>query len=587
MLYAEPIPRKRWIVLAIAVAAALYLPYLGLHEFQSRVTVAGWATEAQHATVAREMAETGSFLQPTVHGQPVAVFPLYAWLVCVTSRFGVPDEWSTRLPAALAVLVLAGLSARMAAHARGHLAGAVAAVMCLSTVMTLDKGRLGEVNTVAAALLCAAWFSWYRLGRAFKRWGLAWVAGLACTLAAFFGIGIVAFAYFYFPLIFLRRPLSISRRFLVLPHLVALAAIGVVLFLWFRLMPQQTWLALAMPESTSTYVGHLVSFPLACAVALLPWTVVCWPPFCAAFRTVERTPIMCRYLRTVVLSLSLAIWWLPGSRPSWLLPALGPLAVLTGLYFDILLRRHYFWLKSWVPLLARTAVLLAGAGLGLFALHLTGIMVLTGATPWQVGGSLTLLCAALILGWYVRQRAQPRPYWIRLALVALALQCLFLSLMVPYRALYYERRRGQGEALAAQVPADTVVYKLYENDITGECAYLQRPVRQIASTGELPGSLRTVYVLAGSKAPILETRAWEPCSRPVSLRQRSQPRWRWRPPEGGLVRLDREWLAGEGEGPDGTVRMYRGTWRPVVGQIPGVGPGAIVPSTTRNQGTPP
>lgn len=567
MLYIEPIPGKKAYLLLFAAFLLLYLPFLALRELQP--------SEAFHLVVAREMMASGDLARPTVHGEAVSDLPLYPWLVCMARSAGLPNEWAARLPGVLAVLCMTVLCSRLAARAGGHLAGVVAGAMALSSLVMLREGRVAQVNVVAATLLSAAWFSWYRLGRVYRRWGLAWSAGLLFSFIAFFGIGIMAFVYFYFPFLFLRRPLRAWRRFWVPGHLVVLGAIMVTIWLWLRLSPQQTILpwntlrASLIPENPESYLGHLFSFPLACAWDLMPWTFAVWPAFCVAFRAVERTPIFCRYLRTLVLPLFAAAWLLPGATTVSLLPVMGPMAVLTGLYFDVLLRRYH----SLLIVLPRAVAGLATAGglLGLLlvGLHVAGFVVFDGADYTRPGQCAALLSAGVLLAalTWIRRGMARRPFWIRLLLATVSAQCVFLALYPPYKALFYDRRRIMGQTLSREVPPTAIIYKLHDGYLVAECVTLPQEVRRLAAPAELPAAEAVVYVLGGAKPPILEMRGWEPCSPPVLLRQRSQAKLHWRPPGRGLLRLEREWAPIEVESNSAVARMYRGTLRPAIEEI--------------------
>ena len=295
--YRETVPTKRWCYVHLAVFLALYLPVLGLREMRP--------AEALFGTVADEMCSGGGGLATTAQGEHIDSFPLCPWLVSVCSLFDRPNAWTTRLPSALAILGLAGLCGYVAARAGGHLAGAVATAMALTSVVSFTEGTRAGPHAVFALLMSAAWFSWYRLGRVEKNWSLAWPMSLAFVLVAVFGVGLQALAYFYFPLLFLRRPLRLWPRVRVPSHAFSLAACALVITLWLWLAPGQVlfpWTAIALrsiPEHTGSYLFRLLFFPVRCAVYLFPWALFCWPAFCVAFRPVERTPVFCRFARTL------------------------------------------------------------------------------------------------------------------------------------------------------------------------------------------------------------------------------------------------------------------------------------------------
>lgn len=571
MLYQEPIPGRSWWLWITAAFLLLYVPFLGVPELQT--------PEAVAVAVAEGMRAGGGWLEPRLHGEVMPVMPLYSWAVAVCQAAGFSAEWAARLPSVLAVLGIAGVSGLMAARMSGHLAGVVAAAFCVSTWGVLREGRTGQETVVAALLLTTAWFAWYRFGRGYKRWGLAWAMGLGLATLAFFAVGVKAFLFFYLPLLFLRRPLRIWPRFWLWPHLVMLAFAGVMVWVWYSLFPEQ--LGSLWPENGNSLIQrlsvgffrHLWEFPLQCGILLLPWVLLAWPGYCAAFRLVEKTPTFCRYLRTLTVSWWLVAWALPWFGPEDLLPLVGPLAVMTGLHAEILLRRHARTLLRVIPFLAWGAMAVAGAT-GLFLiLHFSGTVDFARLTA-RTGAACTAaaLGAFVLAGWLRRAAAKLSwPYWRMLLFGVVALNLAVLSFHPVYRSLFFERRRASGETLAAAVPEKAMVYQLHEAYLAAEVHYLDRPVHRIRTPAELPATAPELYVLAGAKPPILETRRWEPVSPPVNWRQRFHAVWRWFPEAGRLFRVDRcgdENAAAPAAGD--TARMYRGTLKPAVDQIPGV-----------------
>jgi 4-amino-4-deoxy-L-arabinose transferase-like glycosyltransferase len=574
MLYREPIPNKHWWLFLLLVFVALYLPHLGVRELRTG--------EAMQVAVARDMVSTGNGLETSVFGHPVSALPLYSWLVVAGERLGLPPEWSGRLPAVLAILALAGLCGRVAARSGGHLAGAMAGAMAMSTLMMLRHGSEAQGDLVCALLLNIAWFFWYRLGRVYKQWGAAWVVALMLVTLAAFGMGVGAYVLFYFPLFFLRRPLRVWPRILNVPHLLAWAGVLTVIGLWLAAVPGQTllsWkttLSLMIPQDTGSYLWHLLLFPLDCAVALLPWSFLVWPAFCVAFRPVERTPILCRFLRGLILSLFFAAWLLPDTTPWSLLPVIGPLAVLTGLHADILLRRHaapLFRLTGW---LASGALAASVSGFVLLCLCAARVVVVDRIPPVQMAMAAVFLGVAVLLTLHLRRPGINLPFWARFLLVILCFQLVVLAVYPPYHAAYCEQRRELSRRLSQHVPATATIYRFGGDFLVAECLYLDRPVRDLPGVAALPVQAQAVYVLGGPKAPILETRTWTPVSDAVPLAVRSRPVWQWRPAEGGLLRLN---AVPEVPAPERLtlLRLYRGDLRPVVRELPGV---ASPPSVT-------
>src|SRR5579885_2596794 len=99
------------IVLVVVVWAAIYLPALGALAIKGE--------EGRRILPAIAMLETGDYVVPEVGGK--SYFrkpPLVNWLVAASFRvFGARNEWTARLPSALAVLSVAMALVIMAGRA--------------------------------------------------------------------------------------------------------------------------------------------------------------------------------------------------------------------------------------------------------------------------------------------------------------------------------------------------------------------------------------------------------------------------------------------------------------------------------------
>jgi hypothetical protein len=83
------------------------------------------STEGRYAEIGREMAASGNWVTPTLHGgEPFwAKPPLHFWLTALSIRAFGANEWAARLPS----LVVAALTLALVAHAARAIAGAEAA----------------------------------------------------------------------------------------------------------------------------------------------------------------------------------------------------------------------------------------------------------------------------------------------------------------------------------------------------------------------------------------------------------------------------------------------------------------------------
>ena len=576
MLYTEPMPNKKWWMPVLAAVVLMYLPFLGVRELQ--------AVEALRVAAADGLRGGGNWFASTVGGETVPIFPLHNWLTVVGGWFGLPPEWSVRLPSVFGVLALAGVCGRYAARAAGHLAGAVAASMAAGSVLMLGLGRAGSGSTLVAALLTMGWLIWYRHARVARDWGTAWLFGPAFAALAFFGTGIMGVVYFYLPLFFLRRPLRIWPRFWGWRHLVALGALAVLVLWWAKGVPGQTlfpWRTVTDSVAGDGYFRHLLFFPVSLFVLFLPWSLLAWPGVCSAFRSVERTPIFCRFLRRLLLVLFFAGWLLPALFPLAAVLMTGPLSVLTGLYAAILFRRYHdsgLWL---IPRLLSLAAALLGAVVAVAAgLHLAGVVEIAGlnnliTVSWKaeergIGAQACLAAAAvaLLLGGWLWRACRPGtglPFWLRMLGAVAAMNLAVLSFHPAWRALFFECHRENARLLGVEVPAGAVVYKMHNDYLTRELVYLGREMRSLEAADRLPASGNDpVYVLAGEKPPMQETRNWLPCGQPVFWKRHGGVALEWNPRPGCWLRLAP--VAGEGNGEPGNsfIRMYRGTLKPAV-----------------------
>ncbi len=563
MLYTEPIPKKSWWMLVLALAALMYLPFLGLRELQ--------ATEALRVAAAAGLRADGNILGGVNLGDgPVPMFPLYTWLVALGGWLGLGPEWSVRLPSVLGVVVLAGVCGRKAARAGGHLAGAVAAAAAAGTVLMLGEGRQGSAHTLVAALLTAGWFYWYRQLRVRRNWAAAWLGGPLFAAAAFLAVGIMGPVYFYLPLFFLRRPLRVWPRFWTWTHMLTLLLLAALALVWENGLSGQTmwtWRSPAETAAVDGYLAHYLLYPFRTAAALLPWALLAWPGVCAAFRAVERTPILCRFLRMLVIVLFFGGWLLPDLMPLAPLLLAGPLAVLTGIHAAVLLRRHHDAMRFIPRWLAVGALAAGGAAAAVAVLGLAGVVEIAGADR-----RLTVLCLSTALtaaaggAWmcHASRKGGLLPYWMRLAGATAALALAVLAFYPAGRALFYEGHRENAAVLASGLPGDVAAYKIYRDYLVREVVYLGRPVQAVATPEKLPADVKELYVLAGAKPPILETRSWTPCSPPVYWRRHCRPLWVWHPRKGCLLRLERGDFISPEDGEAQVLRMYRGTLKPAV-----------------------
>jgi 4-amino-4-deoxy-L-arabinose transferase-like glycosyltransferase len=508
----KSIPRRAWLLFA-AVAAFVLFPCLGDIPLSLPEALAAWAAQGLNITA--------DLAVPRRLDADISLYPLYPALIRSLAFFtGSFGPWAVRFPAVLGMLGMAGVSTLVAARKFGRLEGAVAGAVTLTMALPLHAARQGCGETLFAALIAGAWFVWYWYGRNRKRWGAAWTGALLMVLLAAMLKGIGAFVFFYFPLLFLRRPLRIWQRMASPVHLVTLAVSISAFLLWYYLTPFGPLLTpvaaatrIGTPAAAQTaYLWNFLLFPLKCLLFTLPWTPFLWPGYCAAFRAVEPQPVFARFLRTLILPLFLAAWLIPGTTPETLLPLACPAAVMCSMHYGILVRRHHRTLRTW-PLLLLLVTLIAAlliAGIGI--LLATGVLTWRTVTVFYSAQSLGLVLAALMIIAALLSRLRHAHIYLRTMLAAAAANAVWLAAYCPWQASLRSPYQQAGASLARHIPENVVVYQLDRRPLVRTLFYMDRQLRQLAAPEDLPTNVPVVFVIAGERPPILETRIWQECS---------------------------------------------------------------------------
>ncbi|MFO0928322.1 MAG: glycosyltransferase family 39 protein [Gemmataceae bacterium] len=366
----RPAVVARWRLLVVLPAVLLY-PCLNFHLFEP--------DESRYAQIPREMLDRGTWLVPTLQGEPyLDKPPLFCWLVMASYRvFGVHD-WAARLVPAAAVhltVLLVYLLGRRTVGDRPALAAAL--------LLTLAPGFLGMARllildgllTLWVALALLAAFEAVR-GERFA-WGWWLLASIACGLGVLTK-GPVA--------VLLLVPVLVAHRWLVpatcrVPAAGWLAFVGVTLAI---ALPWYVALCVRLPEFLSYFFWeHNVKRFLAPGVhvrgvwfyapvlvtVLLPGTLLLWP----LLRFLTSSDAATVRLRSPELGFHLlAGAWIVGfftlsscKLPTYILPALPALALVFGAFL-VHTGRH----------LARRTTVAAGTS---FALLLAAHSV---ALPW-------------------------------------------------------------------------------------------------------------------------------------------------------------------------------------------------------------
>jgi 4-amino-4-deoxy-L-arabinose transferase-like glycosyltransferase len=185
----------RWIasVVLTLAALALYLPGLADGDFVGD-------DEALDAGVAAEMYRTGDWLFPEFNGEYLPPKPpLFYWAAALAARFhGRADEWSSRVPSALAGAAMVGLTTAAATPLVGLGPAALGGAMLATMPMVFGEARVARCDMLLALLVTACLFI-LAAGRSrpiapVERWLFWSLLGLAAITKGGAGVGLVVVA---------------------------------------------------------------------------------------------------------------------------------------------------------------------------------------------------------------------------------------------------------------------------------------------------------------------------------------------------------------------------------------------------------
>ena len=172
--------RFQTLVIVLLVWAVVYLPALG--------SLAIKGEEGRRILPAIEMLKTGDYVVPQVGSNPYfRKPPLVNWVVALSFKiFGVRNEWTARLPSALAVLAVAIAFVTVAGASLGPKGSMIAALIWLTNIGMIEKGRLIEIEGLYVSLCGLAIICWLSFRTQNKSAWLIWVPA-----SIFLGLGML------------------------------------------------------------------------------------------------------------------------------------------------------------------------------------------------------------------------------------------------------------------------------------------------------------------------------------------------------------------------------------------------------------
>src|SRR6266699_541044 len=233
------ISRSRSLLIILLVWAAIYLPALG--------SIAIKGEEGRRILPASRMIETGDYIVPRVGS--TAYFrkpPLVNWLVASSFKvFGIRNEWTARLPSALSVLTVAIAFVTVARASLGPSGSITAALIWLTNIGMIEKGRLIEIEGLYVSLSGLAIIFWLSFWSQKKSPWLTWLPS-----SIFLGLALLAkgplHLVFFYGIVF--AVLWQTKKWRLLVHPAHFAALTIMLAIF------AAW-AIPFLQSTTTQVG--------------------------------------------------------------------------------------------------------------------------------------------------------------------------------------------------------------------------------------------------------------------------------------------------------------------------------------------
>jgi len=358
--------RLRAVAAVLLVWAVIYLPALG--------SIAIKGEEGRRILPAVRMLETGNYIVPEVGSNPYyRKPPLVNWLVAASFKlFGVRNEWTARLPSALSVLAVAVAFVTVARASLGARGSIMAAMIWLTNIGIIEKGRLIEIEALYVSLCGLAiilWLSFFLQKRS------PWLIWLPASV--FLGLGLLAkgptHLLFFYAVVIAVLACFKDWRVLVHPaHFVGLAVMVGIAAAWAIPFLHATTSQVAVDKWSGQYTGRLkgIDFKFSDWIQNIPRGLIYFFPWVLLFPFARFSRLQKHSEKRLARALSwgiavpfLAVNLVPGGLARYSMPAIVPASWLLGMICaGNVLQCPRLWIKGervWVKVVA------AFVGLGL------------------------------------------------------------------------------------------------------------------------------------------------------------------------------------------------------------------------------
>jgi 4-amino-4-deoxy-L-arabinose transferase-like glycosyltransferase len=326
--------RLRAIATVVLVWAVIYLPALG--------SIAIKGEEGRRILPAVRMLETGNYLVPQVGSNPYyRKPPLVNWLVAASFKFfGVRNEWTARLPSVLSVLAVAIAFVTVARASLGARGSIIAAMIWLTNIGIIEKGRLIEIEALYVSLCGLAIILWLSFFLQKKSPWLTWLPA-----SVFLGLGLLAkgptHLLFFYGIVIAVLAYWKEWRVLVHPaHFVGLAIMIGVAAAWAIPFVHATTSQVAIDKWSGQYTGRLkgIDFKFSDWIQNVPRSLIYFLPWLVLFPFARFSKLQDQSEQRLARALSwgtalpfLAVNLVPGGLARYSMPAIVPASWLLGM----------------------------------------------------------------------------------------------------------------------------------------------------------------------------------------------------------------------------------------------------------------
>jgi len=339
--------RLKALAIVLLAWALIYLPSLG--------SIAIKGEEGRRILPAIRMLETGNYIVPQVGSDPYyRKPPLVNWLVAASFKIsGVRNEWTARLPSALAVLAVAMAFVTIARPSLGSRGSIVAALIWMTNIGMIEKGRLIEIEALYVSLCGLAIIFWLSFWDQKKSPWLIWTPA-----SVILGIGLLAkgptHLVFFYAIVLAVLWHTKDWRLLFHPaHFVGLAIMLAIPASWAIPFVQRMTTETAVDKWSAQFTGRLrgIDFKFVSWIQNIPRSLMYFLPWVFLFPFARFSkfydPAHQRLARALAWGIAVpfvAVNLAPGAVARYSMPAIVPACWLLAMTY---VGNALQWPRNW------------------------------------------------------------------------------------------------------------------------------------------------------------------------------------------------------------------------------------------------